>query len=317
MKKTITYLLFCFHFFVFPQSVFSQPLQFWEKITEPQVNYKLTEENLILLREENFDTPKIDTSFWQYYYPWGRTLTTNKELQCYTDSGNFQFTDNGILKIIARKEFYESTVVDYYRPTTLLGDSLPNFRSFTHTSAMLYSKTKFQYGKFELRCKIPETLGSWLGFWLFGSCAQEIDIVEFWNDKDNPQNSVFQPHVTFHYNHECNPQQHKTFGKKPEIPPTDFSADFHTFAVFWNDQVVRWYIDDIVVYEVYRWKTVFGKIPIILSEKVHKKKVLENILFPKNEMALIVNLAVNKTLVNYEEILEIDYIRIYGFKGMK
>jgi len=50
---------------------------------------------------------------------------------------------------------------------------------------------------------------------------------------------------------------------------------------------------------------------------VHKRKVLENILFPKNEMALIVNLAVNKTLVNYEEILEIDYIRIYGFQGMK
>src|SRR6185436_19873234 len=65
-----------------------------------------------------------------------------------------------------------------------------NFNGFAYTSASLYSanKREFQYGKFEMRGKIPTPLGSWPAWWALGSNIEvvgwpksgEIDMMEFY-----------------------------------------------------------------------------------------------------------------------------------------
>lgn len=58
-----------------------------------------------------------------------------------------------------------------------------NYMGHSYTSGWINTKTKYQYGYFEIRCKLPTGKGFWPAFWLHdGSCSggnyNEIDIFE-------------------------------------------------------------------------------------------------------------------------------------------
>ncbi len=151
----------------------------------------------------------------------------NNELEYYTARPQNVQVSGGNLVITAIKEDYTGTdgVTQHY------------------TSARVQTKGLFSqtYGRFEARIKIPKGQGMWPAFWMLGSdidtnpwpACGEIDIME--NIGKEPaivHGSIHGPgyapgNVTASYT----------------IPTGALSDDYHLYAVEWEAQQIRFYID--------------------------------------------------------------------------
>ncbi len=115
-----------------------------------------------------------------------------------------------------------------------------------YTSARLVTRGKLEqkYGRFEARLKIPFGQGIWPAFWMLGADigsvgwpgSGELDIME--NIGREP-NTV---HGTIHgpgYSggSGIGTQLSLKTGKR-------FADDFHLYAVEWEPEAIRWYVDD-------------------------------------------------------------------------
>lgn len=174
------------------------------------------------------DGSSPDTTRWTYDIGgkgWG-----NQELEYYTKRKENARIENGNLVITALRETYtgaDGVTRDY-------------------TSARLKTQDLFAraYGRFEVRIKIPEGQGMWPAFWMLGEdipsagwpkCG-EIDIME------NVGKEPGTVHGSLH-------------GPSAEGPTSDFTAifslpagqsfadDFHLYAIEWEPDIVRFYVD--------------------------------------------------------------------------
>ena len=171
------------------------------------------------------DGSPIDKSKWTAAvggHGWG-----NHELQYYTDRIDNAFQSKGSLVIKAMKE---------------------EFGGRSYTSARLITKDTFTttYGRFEARIKLPRGQGIWPAFWLLGNdigtvgwprCG-EIDIMELIGKEPSTV------HGTIHgpgYSGKNGPSSSYllTDGKK-------FADGFHTFAIEWEPNAIRFYCDDVL-----------------------------------------------------------------------
>ena len=186
-----------------------------------------------LVWSDEFEGPNgspVDSSKWSFDVGgngWG-----NNELETYTSRTVNADLEGGTLVINALKE-------------TLAG---PDGITRNYTSARLLTKTKFTqtYGRFEARMKIPYGQGLWPAFWMLGdnidtahwpNCG-EIDVME--NIGKEP--SIV--HGTFH-----GPGYSGAGGITAAyaLPGGQkFSDDFHTFAVEWEPNVMRFYVDGLL-----------------------------------------------------------------------
>lgn len=159
----------------------------------------------------------------------------NNEKQCYTDSTENSYIENGLLNIVALPA----------------GEGAEK----PYTSARINSRYKadFKYGRFEIRAKLPSGQGSWPAFWMmptnevYGGWPKsgEIDIFESVNLKTvdgegNVENKIY---GTLHYGREWpdNSNSGKAYSLPENINPAD---DFHNYAIEWQEGEIRWYIDD-------------------------------------------------------------------------
>jgi beta-glucanase (GH16 family) len=178
-----------------------------------------------LLWSEEFDTPgPPNPANWTYDLGaggWG-----NNELEYYTSRPDNAVVSNGTLKIIAKKEVY-------------LGSA--------YTSARLLSKGlfSFQYGKIEIRAKLPAGTGTWPGIWMLGNnfstagwpACGEIDIME---QNGSQKNTIF---GTMHY-----PTQKSPNGDGSTTSVTTASSDFHRYTAIWSAASIQLLVDDVVYY---------------------------------------------------------------------
>ena len=109
------------------------------------------------------------------------------------------------------------------------------------TSGMAASHGKFsqRYGWFEARMKLPRGKGLWPAFWLLPENRQwppEIDIMEHMGRLPD--------HVWLTL-HLAQPGTWRPKSDAKEWTGPDFTADFHTFAVEWEPEVLRWYVDGV------------------------------------------------------------------------
>ncbi len=157
----------------------------------------------------------------------------NKELQYYT---------------IARKE--NALVQEGYLTITAANDSLKiDDKIYPVTSASLITKGRkeWTYGRFEVRAKIPSSLGTWPAIWTLGAnmksvgwpACGEIDILEHVGYM--PDTLHFNVH-TAKYNHV------KKTGKGTKILLFRPTTDFHVYAVEWFNDRIDWYLDDKKVF---------------------------------------------------------------------
>jgi hypothetical protein len=144
----------------------------------------------------------------------------NGELQDYTSgSTNASLDGNGNLVIEARKEAREG-------------------RQYTSARLKTEGKKTFTYGRVEGRMKMPYGQGMWPAFWMLGGNSWpsngEIDIVE------NLGREPSIAHGTMHgpgYSGADGPTASFT------LPDGKFSDDFHVFAIEWEANAIRWYVD--------------------------------------------------------------------------
>jgi beta-glucanase (GH16 family) len=186
-----------------------------------------------LVWSDEFNGPTgsaVDSTKWSFDLGgkgWG-----NNELETYTSRIANAHLDGGSLIITAIKETFTGA------------DGITR----DYTSARLLTKNKFSqaYGRFEARIRIPYGQGIWPAFWLLGAnigtahwpnCG-EIDIME--NIGKEP--SIV--HGTFH-------GPGYSGGKGVGAPYTltrgkRFADDFHTFAIEWEPNVIRFYVDGLL-----------------------------------------------------------------------
>jgi beta-glucanase (GH16 family) len=174
------------------------------------------------------DGSAVDSSKWVSEvggHGWG-----NDELEYYTARPQNAFQHDGTLVIKVLDEKYAGS------------DGV----SRNYTSARLKTQGKFSqaYGRFEARIKIPRGQGIWPAFWMLGDDIEkvqwptcgEIDIME------NIGKEPALVHGTIH-----GPGYSGAAGVgSPFALPTNqpFADDFHIYAVEWEPQAIRFYVDD-------------------------------------------------------------------------
>lgn len=148
----------------------------------------------------------------------------NGELQYYTARTNNARIENGQLVIEAKAE---------------------SFSGSSYTSARLLTQNKWSwtYGRMEARIKIPRTQGIWPAFWMLGTnitsvnwpTCGEIDIMEcIGKEPKKVYGTIHGPGYS---------GGGGVSGSYTFVP--DVADDFRVFAIEWEPNVIRWYVDGI------------------------------------------------------------------------
>jgi beta-glucanase (GH16 family) len=233
-----------------------------------------------LVWSDEFDyTGLPNSTLWSYDV--GGSGWGNQELQYYTDKrAENARVENGMLVIEARKE---------------------NFDAQKYTSARLVTKNKgdWQYGRIEVRAKLPKGRGTWAAIWMLASTPVlkwpddgEIDIMEH---VGYDQGMVHSTVHTKAFNHALNTQK----GNSLLVP--DASEAFHVYAVDWTWPKLVFYVDDKVVFTFENQGT--GEATYPFAKKFH----------------LLLNIAVGGSWGGAKGIdetvfpqrMEIDWVRVY------
>lgn len=173
--------------------------------------------------EEDFSAGAIDASIWTHEIGgngWG-----NSELQYYTDKPTNSFQAAGYLFIEAKEQTIGSN--DY-------------------TSARLISQDKFEfeYGRVDIRAKLPKGKGLWPALWMLGHdfgevgwprCG-EIDIMELIGSSPKIV------HGTAHYFGDNNSHQFQG-GSTFLSGGGDYSDAFHVYSIIWRENYIEWQVD--------------------------------------------------------------------------
>ncbi|MTB53314.1 family 16 glycosylhydrolase [Lewinella sp. W8] len=235
-----------------------------------------------LVWSDEFDGTSLNTLDWNYQVGdgcdrgicgWG-----NNEVQWYQQQ-NVSVSD-GTLKITARRESVANSTYTSGRITT-------------------EDKNDFRYGYYEARIKLPEAGGTWPAFWMLPTdyvyggwpTSGEIDIMEF---VANDPREVF---GTIHYGL---PFPNNSFqGNELEIGEGNWYDDFHTFAIEWREDEIKWFVDDI-----------------LYSTKVPSDVSPARWPFDQ-DFHFLLNVAVGGTLggavtaSSFPTTMEVDYVRVY------
>ena len=153
----------------------------------------------------------------------------NNELEYYTTSTRNARQERGTLVIEAIRENYAG----------------PDGLTRSYTSARLKTQAKFSqaYGRFEVRLKMPSGQGMWPAFWMLGDdiaavgwpACGEIDIVE---------NIGREPSIVHGTIHGPGYSGAHGIGSPFTLPNNRrFRDNFHRFAVEWEPQQIRFYVD--------------------------------------------------------------------------
>lgn len=242
---------------------------------------------------DEFDGAGLDPSRWRLRTGgggWG-----NDELQDY--SADNATVANGLLSIHAQQAVNAE------------GET-------TYSSARIASLHAFQYGRVEIRARVPTSQGPglWPALWMMGKnqttvgwpACGELDLMEY----VSYQPGFFQQAVhTKISNHSRGP--HVTSGPIP-LPTID--CDFHRYGVLWDRESVRFYLDEI------------SNITLTYSRpQVEDRPKMQNVgHWPFDQpFFLILNMAVGGSWGGRQGVddsvfpatFEIDYVRVYQFNA--
>jgi len=300
MKHSIS-VLFILTFLA--TNIFSQAKKVKTELQQP-ITCEKSEYKLVF--EDDFNGNHLDTTKWYTYYPYG---PENKKDSCafcrthvlaniYKDENCI--LEDGILKLKSDREKGE-----WFGKT------------YDFTSALVHSKQIFNtYGKYEIRCKLPAGKQQWPAFWIFG-WSTEIDIFEF--ICKGPQKIELSVHNWM--SHDCKNKNAKKglpcYSSQSKVVDfgIDFSKEFHTFSVEYEETMIKFYIDDIMIRYVPKYYDLKGR-PINTCN-IERGKYLVDPSFPNygEPVSVIANQGIcykhkekNPIYPNY---MEVDYIRVY------
>ena len=179
-----------------------------------------------LIWEEEFDGSSLDLSVWNYET--GASGWGNNESQYYRSGNKNAELDQGFLRITAKEEPHLGAPYTSARLTT-------------------QGKESFQYGRIDIRAKVPYGQGVWPALWMLGdnfssagwpTCG-EIDIMELIGGEGYNDRTVY---GTAHWS---NNGSHAEYGGNRSLPLGEkFNDEFHVFSIVWNSSSIKWYLDN-------------------------------------------------------------------------
>lgn len=184
-----------------------------------------------LIWSDEFNGATIDPSNWGFDI--GGSGWGNNELQYYTNRPENAFLSNGNLVIEARKESYEG-------------------RNYTSARLLTKGKRDFLFGRIDIRAKLPKGQGIWPALWSLGKnidqvgwpACGEMDILELLGHEPNKMYSTV---------HWAPPGGGATnLPANYVLPSGDFTQDFHLFSMVWERDIIKFYVDDILITTVTR-----------------------------------------------------------------
>ena len=236
-----------------------------------------------LVWSDEFDGVGVpDPAKWTYAtggHGWG-----NKEKQYYTEARVENAGQReGKLHVTARKEQWEGN---------------------SYTSARVISRGlgDFQYGRFEIRAKVPAARGTWAAIWMMPSDWEfsqggwpdigEIDIME---------HVGHDPGVIHASAHSRDYQWQKGSQRTATVKIPTATEEFHTYVLEWSEDRLAAYVDDLLYFEYLNEGEGVGKWPYI------------------KPFYLILNVAVGGEWGMVEGIdeaafpqtMEVDFVRVY------
>ncbi|MFK7973029.1 MAG: family 16 glycosylhydrolase [Bacteroidia bacterium] len=185
---------------------------------------------MTMVWSDEFDGETLDESNWTYEIGNGDNGWGNQELQFYRRENTF--IREGNLVIQARNQV---------------------FNGFNYTSSRIITRGKydFKFGRVDIRAVLPEGQGIWPALWSLGanfssvgwpSCG-EMDIMELVGHEPS------KVHATVHFANNGGGHMFRgsdislTGGKR-------FSDEFHVFSMQWEEDRVRFYMDDRLYHTV-------------------------------------------------------------------
>lgn len=211
----------------------------------------------------------------------------NGEIQHYTDRIENSFVQDGYLKLTARKETFTD-----------------QGQTKNHTSARLNSKFAFQYGRVEVRAKLPFGPGTWPAIWTLGKninengaywdnqgfgttswpACGEMDIMEHWGTNQNYVSSA--THTPSSFGSTVN-----TGGQFIETA----STEFHVYELVWSPEKLVFSVDGA-------------------NHFTYNPENKNSSTWPFTaEQYLILNVAILPSISSSftQSAMEIDYVRVY------
>ncbi|MBX2885679.1 MAG: family 16 glycosylhydrolase [Granulosicoccus sp.] len=116
-----------------------------------------------------------------------------------------------------------------------------------------YDSFRFKYGKAEIRARMPAGQGLWSAFWLLNGYYKqdqpedpEIDIVETLGHEPTVARHAY------HHMQDLDGDGYFTdlISQEFTSPVSDFSTDFHTYAVIWEEDLIVYYLDGIETHRI-------------------------------------------------------------------
>lgn len=213
------------------------------------------------------------------------------------NTGNWNL-DNGNPGVNNEKEYYQAANATVTGGNLVITARQQSMGGQPYTSSKLNSYGKFSmtYGRIEARIKLPMVQGTWPAFWMLGNSINqgtpwpdcgEIDIMEH----VNTTNTIL---GTMHWN---GGSGHVQYGSSTTTTP----GDFHVYAVEWDNQGIRWYVDNTLY--------VNGNI----SNNINNTGAFHNPFY------IILNLAIGGDLPgntidngSLPTTMMVDYVRVYN-----
>ncbi len=211
-----------------------------------------------LVWSDDFDAPMLNIEYWTEI---DRRDNYNEELQYYSPANSS--IKNGFLTLTAKDE---------------------EMGGRHYTSGMVETQNKFEllYGRVEARISLPVCQGTFPAFWMIsGSGSYELDILEMVGNE---------PGTIYGVCHYLEQIGCKAYGFTSVADP----EAFHVYAIEWDKDEVRWYVDDVEFFST-----------------------RSNV--PDDPMYIILTLAVGgewpgspDSTSHFPVSMQVDYVRIYS-----
>lgn len=192
-------------------------------------------EGMTLVWQDEFGGDALNMDNWSFEKGTGEWGWGNNELQYYREENTT--VRDGYLVITAKEEEFEGS-------------------QYTSSRIITKGKQSFQYGRIDMRAKLPHGQGIWPALWMLGDNfdtegwpkSGEIDMMEMVGGgvKDG------QVHGTLHWD---NNGSHATYGSGDANGPYTlasgkFADEFHVFTIIWDENAIKWFVDDEQFFEV-------------------------------------------------------------------
>jgi len=203
-----------------------------------------------LMWSDEFNKDGKPSQDWNYEIGFVR----NEELQWYQEGNSL--VNDGCLVITGKKE---QVINSNYKVGSSNWKESRSIAEYTSASLTTASSHIFKYGRFEVRAKIPVSMGAWPAIWTLGNqwawpLCGEIDMMEYYIKDNKPTilaNACWSASKewTAVWDESATPFSH--FISKD----ADWVDKFHIWRMDWDKEYIRLYLDNELLNEIDLSKT--------------------------------------------------------------